>query len=65
MSNPVIVSFNLIDAMPELQLIDLLMQASKRFDDDLSADEKDRAVRYFKAWHEAQPKKTNPTGYKR
>ena len=50
--------------MPELQLIDLLMQASKRFDDDLSADEKDRAVRYFKAWHEAQPKKTSPTGYK-
>ena len=45
------VEFELIDAMPEIQLIDLLMRASQRFDEDLTHDEKDRAVGYFRLWY--------------
>ena len=62
MNNVEVVEIDLIEACPEIQLIDLLMKASKQLDDTISQDEKDRAVNYFNEWHEAQDRPTTNGG---
>jgi hypothetical protein len=47
MSNIVEVSFPIIEASTDLQLIDLLLKALKQFEGQLDPDELDRAVNYF------------------
>jgi hypothetical protein len=43
-----------VDANPELQLIDMLMQASEVFNQELSAESKKRAINYFAEWSKSQ-----------
>ena len=50
-TEPLTFSFEVIDATPELQLIQLLMEASERFDDVLTQEQKNRAVNYFCSWY--------------
>ena len=56
MGEPVTINIELLDAMPEIQLIQVLMDASKSFDHLLDVDEKERAVKYFKNWYDQQEK---------
>ena len=51
MSNLVKIEFELIEAMPEIRLIQLLMEASMQFDEELSLEEKNRAIKYFNDWN--------------
>jgi len=53
-TEPVKAELELIDAMPEIQLIDLLMKISSYFDNTLSRDEKHRAIDYFQKWYEQE-----------
>ena len=46
-----VVEFALLDTGPEIQLLQLLMDASRQFDDQLTFEEKERAVAYFQNWH--------------
>lgn len=45
------IEFELLDAIPEITLIQLFMEASKQFDDELTKEEKDRAIDYFYKWY--------------
>ncbi len=53
------IKIELLDTTPEIQFIQVLIEASKSFDRLLDADEKERAVNYFKNWHSQQVKVEN------
>lgn len=52
MTNPVTINFELIEAAPELQLIQLLIDVSNQFNSELSSEARSRAIKYFNDRHE-------------
>ena len=51
MSEPVKIEFKLLDTIPEIQTIQLFMEANLYFRDQLTTQEMDRAVDYFYQWY--------------